>query len=105
MGRCAVTLCPSSGKEPIICFIYINIVFMPWRQRDFVSFGEPYLVLQNGSPDDQDWHIGTGSVFEHDGLFTFHYTGFCEGNNGVEGKKCTGGFTGDKQRSGALGKG
>lgn len=37
-------------------------------------------------PDDQDWHIGTGSVFEHDGLFTFHYTGFCEGNNGVEGK-------------------
>lgn len=54
--------------------------------RDFVSFGEPYLVLQNGSPDDQDWHIGTGSVFEHDGLFTFHYTGFCEGNNGVEGK-------------------
>lgn len=54
--------------------------------RDFVSFGEPYLVLQNGSPDDQDWHIGTGSVFERDGVFYFHYTGFCEGNAGIEGK-------------------
>lgn len=54
--------------------------------KDFVSFGEPYLVLQNGSPEDQDWHIGTGSVFEHDGIFYFHYTGFCEANHGVEGK-------------------
>ena len=54
--------------------------------KDFVSFGEPYLVLQNGSPEDQDWHIGTGSVFEHDGTFYFHYTGFCEANHGIEGK-------------------
>ncbi|MDO4334026.1 MAG: hypothetical protein Q4C58_15270 [Eubacteriales bacterium] len=54
--------------------------------KDFVSFGEPYLVLQNGSPEDQDWHIGTGSVFEHDGTFYFHYTGFCEANHDVEGK-------------------
>jgi beta-fructofuranosidase len=53
---------------------------------DFVHYGQPYLVLQNGSPDDQDWHIGTGSVFENDGTFYFHYTGFCEGNKGVEGK-------------------
>lgn len=53
--------------------------------RDFVSFGEPYLVLQNGSPDDQDWHIGTGSCFEHEGIFYFHYTGFNEGHHGVEG--------------------
>lgn len=54
--------------------------------KDFVSFGEPYLVLQNGSPEDQDWHIGTGSVFAHEGVFYFHYTGFCESNHGVEGK-------------------
>ncbi|WP_286080449.1 hypothetical protein [Parablautia intestinalis] len=54
--------------------------------KDFVSFGEPYLVLQNGSPEDQDWHIGTGSVFEHEGIFYFHYTGFCESNHGVEEK-------------------
>ncbi len=54
--------------------------------KDFVSFEEPYLVLQNGSPQEQDWHIGTGSVFEHEGVFYFHYTGFCEANHGVEGK-------------------
>ena len=54
--------------------------------KDFVSFGKPYPVLQNGSPDDQDWHIVTGSVFENDGVFYFHYTGFCEGNAGEEGK-------------------
>lgn len=54
--------------------------------KDFVSFGKPYLVLRNGSPDDQDWHIGTGSVFEYKGIFYFHYTGFCEANTGIEGK-------------------
>lgn len=54
--------------------------------EDFVHYKEPTLVLQNGSPDDQDWHIGTGSVFEYDGIFYFHYTGFCEGNHGLEGK-------------------
>jgi beta-fructofuranosidase len=56
------------------------------QTKDFVSFGEPYLVIQNGSPEDQDWHIGTGSVFEHGGVFYFHYTGFCEGSDGIEGK-------------------
>ena len=54
--------------------------------KDFVSFGEPYLALVCGSPEEQDWHIGTGSVFAHDGIFYFHYTGFCEANHGVEGK-------------------
>lgn len=53
---------------------------------DFVRFSEPILALQNGSPDDQDWHIGTGSVFAYDGVFYFYYTGFCEGNTGVPGK-------------------
>lgn len=66
-------------------YLYKNCVYAV-ETSDFVSFGEPYLVLQNGSPDDQDWHIGTGSVFEHDGIFYFHYTGFCEGNAGEEGK-------------------
>ena len=62
-------------------YLYKNCVYAV-ETSDFVSFGEPYLVLQNGSPDDQDWHIGTGSVFEHDGIFYFHYTGFCEGKAG-----------------------
>lgn len=54
--------------------------------EDFVSFGEPYLVLTYGSPEEQDWHIGTGSVFANNGIFYFHYTGFCEANHGIEGK-------------------
>ena len=54
--------------------------------RDFVSFGDPYPVLTNGSPEEQDWHIGTGSVFEGEGIFWFYYTGFNEGNAGAEGK-------------------
>lgn len=64
-------------------YLYKYCVYMV-ETKDFVSFEAPSLVLQNGSPEDQDWHIGTGSVFEHDGMFYFHYTGFCEGNAGDE---------------------
>ncbi len=66
-------------------YLYKYCVYVV-ETKDFVRYGMPKLVLQNGSPDDQDWHIGTGSVFHHDGLFYFHYTGFCEGNHNVEGK-------------------
>lgn len=62
------------------CCVYVT------ETKDFVTYSEPYLALQNGSPSDQDWHIGTGSVFWHNGIFYFHYTGFCEGNHGEEGK-------------------
>lgn len=53
---------------------------------DFVHYGEHRLVLQNGTPDEQDWHAATGSVCRKDDLFYFYYTGFCEGNRGKEGK-------------------
>lgn len=54
--------------------------------EDFVHYGKCRLVLQNGSPDEQDWHAATGSVFYFNGKYYFYYTGFCEGNRGVAGK-------------------
>lgn len=66
-------------------YLYKYCVYVT-ETKDFVKYGKPYLALQNGSPSDQDWHIGTGSVFCHDDTFYFHYTGFCKGNNGEEGK-------------------
>ncbi|MCE3200338.1 glycoside hydrolase family protein [Paenibacillus sonchi] len=54
--------------------------------KDFVSYGEPRLAVVCGSPEEQDWHIGTGSVVERDGVFHFYYTGFNENNRDTEGK-------------------
>lgn len=54
--------------------------------EDFVHYGDCRLVLQNGSPDEQDWHAATGSVFFYEGRYYFYYTGFCEGNRGEKGK-------------------
>lgn len=53
---------------------------------DFVHYSDPSIVLQSGSPEEQDWHIGTGSVSQKDGVFYFYYTGFNEGNRGKAGK-------------------
>lgn len=69
----------------ILFFLYKYCIFAV-ETEDFVHYGECRLVLQNGSPLEQDWHAATGSVFHHDGVFYFYYTGFCEGNRGVEGK-------------------
>lgn len=66
-------------------YLYKYCVYVV-ETKDFVTFGEPYMALPYGTPDEQDWHIGTGSVFEHEGVFYFHYTGFCEANHGIEGK-------------------
>lgn len=66
-------------------FLYKYCIYAV-ETKDFVHYGECRLVLQNGSPDEQDWHAATGSVFYHEGLFYFYYTGFCEGNRGVEGR-------------------
>lgn len=54
--------------------------------KDFVHFSEPRLALPSGTPDEQDWHVGTGSVFYSDGVFYFYYTGFNEGNRTKLGK-------------------
>lgn len=54
--------------------------------KDFVAYSEPRMALVCGSPEDQDWHIGTGGVIERNGLFHFYYTGFNESNRDLEGK-------------------
>lgn len=69
----------------ILFFLYKYCIYAV-ETEDFVRYGKCRLVLQNGSPEEQDWHAATGSVFHHAGLFYFYYTGFCEGNRGVEGK-------------------
>jgi len=66
-------------------YLYKYCVYVT-KTKDFVTYEKPYLVLQNGSPDNQDWHIGTGSVFYDKKVFYFYYTGFCEGNNEENGK-------------------
>lgn len=66
-------------------FLYKYCIYVV-ETKDFVRYGECRLVLQNGSPGEQDWHAATGSVCKKDGLFYFYYTGFCEGNRGKEGK-------------------
>ena len=66
-------------------FLYKYCIYVV-ETEDFVHYGQCRLVLQNGSPNEQDWHAATGSVCHHDGLFYFYYTGFCEGNRGEEGK-------------------
>lgn len=69
----------------ILFFLYKYCIYAV-ETRDFVHYGECRLVLQNGSPREQDWHAATGSVCHYDGVFYFYYTGFCEGNRGEEGK-------------------
>lgn len=69
----------------IFLFLYKYCIYAV-ETRDFVHYGECRLVLQNGTPDEQDWHAATGSVCEKDGVFYFYYTGFCEGNRGKDGK-------------------
>lgn len=68
-------------------FLYKYCIYAV-QTRDFVRYKNLRLVLQNGSPDEQDWHAATGSVveLEKDGRFLFYYTGFCEGNRGKAGK-------------------
>ena len=69
----------------ILLFLYKYCIYAV-ETEDFVHYGECRLVLQNGSPEEQDWHAATGSVFYYNDKFYFYYTGFCEGNRGVPGK-------------------
>lgn len=72
------------GKYTFV-FLYKYCIYAV-ETTDFVHYSDCRLVLQNGTPDDQDWHAATGSICEKDGTFYFYYTGFCEGNRGKEGK-------------------
>lgn len=69
----------------ILFFLYKYCIYAV-ETEDFVHYGDCRLVLQNGSPEQQDWHAATGSVCYHNGIFYFYYTGFCEGNRSKEGK-------------------
>lgn len=66
-------------------FLYKYCIYAV-ETKDFVTYGKCRLVLQNGSPEEQDWHAATGSVFYNNSKFYFYYTGFCEGNRGEKGK-------------------
>ncbi len=46
--------------------------------EDFITFTDPVVVLHPGTENDQDWHIGTGSVFHYQDTYYFYYTGFNE---------------------------
>lgn len=54
--------------------------------KDFVSYTDPEPALICGSPEDQHWHIGTGSVIHRDGVFHFYFSAFNEGHKDIEGK-------------------
>ena len=69
----------------IFLFLYKYCIYAV-ETEDFVHYGKCRLVLQNGTPEEQDWHAATGSVCRKDDTFYFYYTGFCEGNRGKEGK-------------------
>ena len=68
-----------------LVFLYKYCIYAV-ETKDFVHYGKLRLVLQNGTPQEQDWHAATGSICAHNGVFYFYYTGFCEGNRGEEGK-------------------
>ena len=45
----------------ILFFLYKYCIYAVETQ-DFVHYGKCRLVLQNGSPDEQDWHAATGKM-------------------------------------------
>lgn len=53
--------------------------------KDFVHYDNHRIVLQNGTPEEQDWHAATGGICKKDELFYFIIR-ICEGNRGKEGK-------------------
>lgn len=85
-GEMCGDLMPFYWEGKYIFFFLYKYCIYAVETRDFVHYGNLRLVLQNGSPDEQDWHAATGSVFYYDDTFYFYYTGFCEGNRRVEGK-------------------
>lgn len=85
-GEMCGDLMPFYWEGKFILFFLYKYCIYAVETKDFVHYGECRLVLQNGSPEEQDWHAATGSVFYHQGRFYFYYTGFCEGNRGVPGR-------------------
>lgn len=84
-GEMCGDIMPFYWKGKYILFFLYKYCIYAVETEDFVHYGKCRLVLQNGSPEEQDWHAATGSVCYYDGRFYFYYTGFCEGNRGKEG--------------------
>jgi len=85
-GEMCGDIMPFYWKGKYTLFFLYKYCIYAVETEDFVHYGKCRLILQNGSPEEQDWHAATGSVFCHDGIFYFYYTGFCEGNRDKEGK-------------------
>lgn len=85
-GEMCGDLMPFYWEGRYIFFFLYKYCIYATETRDFVHYTKARLVLQNGSPDEQDWHVATGSVCYANGKFYFYYTGFCEGNRNEEGK-------------------
>lgn len=74
-------------KDGVYTFLYLyKYCIYAIETKDFVHYDHFRLVLQNGTPQEQDWHAATGSVCWDGEKYYFYYTGFCEGNRGKAGK-------------------
>lgn len=74
-------------ENGVYTFIYLyKYCIYAVETKDFVHYNNFRIVLQNGTPQEQDWHAATGSVCKCKDQYYFYYTGFCEGNRGKEGK-------------------
>ena len=62
-------------KEFYLYFLKDECVYLT-RTKDFVSFSEARMVIERGGDEDQEWHVGTGSVCRMGEKFYFYYTGF-----------------------------
>ena len=74
-------------ENGVYTFIYLyKYCIYAVETKDFVHYDNFRIVLQNGTPQEQDWHAATGSVCKCKDQYYFYYTDFCEGNRGKEGK-------------------
>ena len=62
-------------REFYLFFLKDECVYLT-RTKDFVSFSEARMVIERGGDEDQEWHVGTGSVCRMGEKFYFYYTGF-----------------------------
>lgn len=62
-------------KEFYLFFLKDECVYLT-RTKDFVDFSEARMVIKRGGDEDQEWHIGTGSICRMGEKFYFYFTGF-----------------------------
>lgn len=62
-------------KEFYLFFLKDECVYLT-RTKDFVDFSEARMVIKRGGDEDQEWHVGTGSICRMGEKFYFYFTGF-----------------------------